>query len=247
MKFSTFSIFLSSVVVPGCSGKNVKIEFDCSNPRLEDICKGDCWGAYCLRQGTEFTKVGQEEAQANRKFTNGAPGASQQCGEGGIWIGDPPNPNRNTIEEYPFASTNKGGQSAALRCAARSGQSGESRISDDMSLHLRVRITVQGGKLGSSAKPGDTYSVEFINFENLVVDWCNPANGGSSTCQNDDGQFYFDGSQFVPDTRGKPVSKKTARRLMAATEAASNVTDAPRTVINGGHSYGSEADAKAIR
>ena len=127
MKISNPCVLIGSILVAGCAAKNFDVLFDCSDSRLVDICKCDCWSAYCLQKGTKFTKADGDENDANRDYSNEAPGASSQCGEGGAWIQG--NSKRNSIEEYPFASTEQGGlwnnQAPGLRCAVGSGQSGK--------------------------------------------------------------------------------------------------------------------------
>ena len=66
------------------------------------------------------------EGRNNRRYTNNALRAPQQCGENGAWVQG--NEKRNSIEEYPFASTQQGGtyenSAAALRCTVTKAQKG---------------------------------------------------------------------------------------------------------------------------
>ncbi|KAL9086687.1 MAG: hypothetical protein Q9165_007006 [Trypethelium subeluteriae] len=223
MKYLTSLILVSSMLAPRSWAETHTVKFVCSDSRLEEICKDDCWGAYCLNKGTTFTEASKETADNNRKSTNKAPGASKQCGKDGIWSGG--DKSENSIEEYPFASTKEGGPDAALRCVPSKGQS------------------VQGGKLPKKANEGDIIQVEFTEYDKLGVDWCNPAGGKDAQCVDDGRQFYYDGKEFVADNRGKPYkATKMARRAideaLNATVVASNATDGSETIVIGVSNYG---------
>ncbi|KAF2231140.1 hypothetical protein EV356DRAFT_535831 [Viridothelium virens] len=170
---------------------NKAYTFDCSKPALVDICKCDCWAKYCVRGeiGTNagmLTYNGGGGNSDNNRAVSGytvPSGLAHPCKDNGAWaIGS----DTTSIEEYPFAAFTQGGQGTCLRCASVAGQKSQGGT-----------VTTQGMTANV-----DQASVTFTNYGGLGVDWCNGADNGHSSCQNDGKQFWFTGGQYVLDSRG---------------------------------------------